>query len=362
MQLSGIRPYGWFGAFLVMLYGIPVWAYQAIHCLLQFQRKPAYKTSSLSMRPVGAAVEHPVGTNPDISNWSHETLLISSSQRIHIVSPKRKPTKQLILFVHGFPECWYSWRHQMEEFKDDYDTVAMDMRGYNLSDIPEGVDSYSLDKLISDIPALVRALGHTSCTLVAHDWGGVVAWLVAAGYPEIVERLVVMAAPHLGLSQTNISIAQALKSWYMIFFQMPYLPELVLQRKDCDFLRMSFRDGPMGVVNKHRITDEDIQIFKNSFKRPGAITAAINYYRALLRHMTIRPISSVWSCMRRRIEVPVLLLWGKRDGALGVELIYNIKEVAPKVETEMLDCSHWVQQDEPDEVNSLMRKFLEKQD
>uniref|UniRef100_A0A0B7BFI2 AB hydrolase-1 domain-containing protein n=1 Tax=Arion vulgaris TaxID=1028688 RepID=A0A0B7BFI2_9EUPU len=157
--------------------------------------------------------------------------------RIHYVAsgPEDKP---LMLFVHGFPEFWYSWRHQIIEFQKDYRVVAIDQRGYNKSSKPSGKKNYSAVKLMSDIEQIIQALGYKSCILVGHDWGGLVTWVFSKHYPHLVDKLIVMNAPPFSIFKQFLSTSkdQAKKSWYVFFFQLPFLPELILKLENYGFL------------------------------------------------------------------------------------------------------------------------------
>ncbi|KAI8466905.1 MAG: alpha/beta hydrolase fold protein [Monoraphidium minutum] len=277
-----------------------------------------------------------------------------------------------MLFVHGFPELWYSWRYQMEEFADEYDVVAVDQRGYNDSGRPEGVAPYRLQQLAADVKGLVTALGHETCTLVAHDWGGVVAWVVSGMYgPALVERLIIMGLPHTGLGFTNFELAQAAKSSYILQFQAPWLPEASLTVDGAASMDGLFLRQPAGVVNSGAMTEGDVAWYKDAMLKPGAATAMLNYYRAFMRTVTLGDQpgdDDVWRALRARLGMPALLLHGDRDVALGVKLLEGSEAVFDEaaggsVEVKLLkDCSHWVQQDYPLQVNGIMRDWLRRQD
>ena len=171
----------------------------------------------------------------DSDQWRHRRLA-GAGVRLHAVEVAggaEQGARPLMLFLHGFPEFWYSWRHQLRAFADDYYVVAPDMRGYNQSDKPRGRRAYRLDVLVEDVRALIEDLGYERCVLVGHDWGGAVAWQFAYTYPEMLERLVVMNLPHPVRFYEGLStLAQLRRSWYILFFQLPWLPEKVLSRRD----------------------------------------------------------------------------------------------------------------------------------
>ena len=150
--------------------------------------------------------------------------------RLHYVSEGEGP---LMLFLHGFPECWYSWRHQLGEFGQDYKAVAVDLRGYNQSDKPKEQSAYALSELIEDVRGAIRALGYDKCILVGHDWGGAIAWSFAYAYPGMLERLIVLNLPHPAKFAAGLrSPQQLLRSWYIALFQLPKVPELLLKSND----------------------------------------------------------------------------------------------------------------------------------
>ena len=264
--------------------------------------------------------------------------------RLHVVREGSGPP---VVLLHGFPEYWYSWRHQIKALAEaGYEAIAPDLRGYNLSDKPLGVKAYRKEQLCGDVDGLIRALGHDRAVVVGHDWGGVVAWHTAELHPERVSRLVVMNCPHPAIMAKRIWLPRQLRrSWYVFLFQLPRIPEKrVLSR---DFVKAAFRGW---AVNKDAFPDEVLDRFREALQQPGAATAAINYYRAALR----RP-----SFHARPIDCPTLLIWGDQDRALGPELIPGTERIAPDLRVEHIpDSSHWVQQDAPEEVNRLLLDFL----
>ena len=293
--------------------------------------------------------------------FEHETIPASGGVMLHALTMgPRVKSKPLMLFLHGFPECSYSWRHQMRRFSSNYTVVAIDMRGFGRSDKPSGIDSYKLEILISDIVEVIRYLGGGSpLILVGHDWGGILSWLVAAMHPELISHLIVLAAPHLGLASINQSLDQMSKSWYILFFQAPWLPEWMLTRERCSFMDGIFFSPPMGLMNRDRVSPLDVEVFKREFLESGAATATCNYYRSLFRNSTYAPSRAIWAAMKRRIRVPTLLLYAENDGALGMGLIKDLDQVLTDLEVRVLvNCSHWIQQDQPEMTNTLIDDFL----
>ena len=260
---------------------------------------------------------------------------------------------ELMLFLHGFPEFWYSWRHQMAEFASDYHVVAIDMRGYNLSDKPSKKSAYELAPLMADVKGVIKALGYDSCILVAHDWGGAVAWSFAYDYPELVKQLVVMNLPHPARLKAGLRTPrQLLRSWYMFFFQVPYLPEWILKARDYYGIGMAFKGM---AIDKTAFPEEVLEAFREAAAQPGALTAMINYYRANLKGF----LSKQRAHEEEVLNIPTLMIWGENDTALGKELTYGTERYVADLPIHYIpQCSHWVQQEQPQLVNQYMRDFL----
>jgi pimeloyl-ACP methyl ester carboxylesterase len=271
--------------------------------------------------------------------------------RLHYVEAGTGP---MVVLLHGFPEFWYSWRHQLPALAAaGFHAVAPDMRGYNLSDKPPGVASYGIDLLTRDVARLIRACGEErAAAVVGHDWGAIVAWLFAMRYPEMLDRLVIMNVPHpVWLVRGIRSAAQLRRSWYVFFFQLSGLPEAMLSAGNFRALRRLFATD---TIRPGAFLPEDIERYVEAFAQPGALTSAINYYRALVRqHPFGRNLDL------RRIDIPVLVIWGEHDRALGIELSEPPREWVPNARLVRLpDASHWVQNDRPERVNQLLLDFL----
>ena len=261
------------------------------------------------------------------------------------------PTKKLMLFIHGFPEFWYSWRHQLKEFSKDYFVVAIDQRGYGDSDKPNGVHNYTVDKLIEDIQQLLEALDKRDIILVAHDWGGAIAWSFAAKYADLVNKLIILNAPHPLLFREirQKSFAQFLKSWYMLFFSLPLLPEFALKSNDYYIFDFSFRKDN----GEPLFSSDQLEAYKYTFDK-NSFTYPLNYYRAVIRGYASTPPPSY------QIKVPTLIIWGKKDKYLSTELAQPSKYV-DDLDVKYIDhCSHWIQMEEPLLVNQYIRQFLTK--
>ncbi len=289
--------------------------------------------------------------------WHFESLVLKSGLKMRVAraGPSDAP---LVVMMHGFPECWYSWRHQLRSLSDSFDCVAPEMRGYGQTDAPRGVANYTLDKLVGDVADLLDAMGRRRAVIVGHDWGGGVAWATALMRPDIVERLIVLNCPHLKRFSGELrrNPRQMLRSWYMLFFQLPWLPEAIFRAGNFAALERALRDG---TVRKGAITDADMAYFREAFRDPYAISAAINYYRANFRSgFMAKPGENAW--IDRKIEAPTLLIWGEQDFALGKELTYEMQGLfsGPFEIKYIPSAGHWVQQEEPETVNRYIRDFL----
>ena len=257
----------------------------------------------------------------------------------------------LVLLLHGFPEFWYGWRHQIGPLAEaGFRVLAPDQRGYNLSDKPRRVADYDLDRLADDVIGLIEATGRDRATVVGHDWGGVVAWWTAIRHPDRLDRLVVLNAPHPGAFTRQIvrHPSQWLKSWYILAFQVPWLPEYLFGRRDgralVDALRDSGRPGTF--------PDEAIALYREAWSRPDALWAMIHWYRAMVRR---RPLSSSGG----RIRAPTLLIWGARDRFLERWMAASSLKSCDQGRLEIIDeATHWVQHEEPERVNRLLLDFL----
>ncbi len=260
-----------------------------------------------------------------------------------------------VLLLHGFPECWYSWRRQLAALgAAGFRAIAPDLRGYGESDKPTQVSDYSPDKLTQDVVALANALGYKRLDVVGHDWGGAIAWLTASfvATRHVVRRLVVLNAPHPALFLDQLTFRQFRRSWYMLFFQLPHLPEWLLSRDDFAFLRKIF--GHTRALRQN-VTDGDFAVYKLAMSQPGALTATVNYYRAVLRENPL--------LLKKRVapvEAETLLIWGERDAALGKELTEGLTPLVPKLQVEYLPAGHFVQLEQPEAVSRLLVSYLSR--
>jgi pimeloyl-ACP methyl ester carboxylesterase len=233
----------------------------------------------------------------------HQQIATNGIQ-LHVVQagPKDGP---LVILLHGFPEVWYGWRHQLPYLvAAGYRVWAPDQRGYGLSDKPVGISAYTLDTLAADVVGLMDAAGQDQAYLVGHDWGAAVAWWVAAKYPHRLKRMAVINVPHGAVMQQNLrhNRAQLLKSWYIFFFQLPWLPEALARLGNWNQVARSLQQSS----RPGTFTEADLEQYRQAWSRPGAYTSMLNWYRALVQKPPRPPASP-------RIRVPTLLIWGARD-------------------------------------------------
>jgi pimeloyl-ACP methyl ester carboxylesterase len=283
-----------------------------------------------------------------MADLTHREAVVNGV-RLHYVEAGDGPP---VLLLHGFPQFWYCWRHQIPALAAaGFRALAPDLRGYNLSERPPAVGDYRIEKLVDDVAGLIRHAGRERAIIIGHDWGGAVAWAVAMRCPELVKRLVVINAPHPAAFTRELRTAvQLRRSWYIFFFQLPWLPESLVRRGNFAGLEQTFRHDP---VRPGTFTEEDIRLYKEALARPGALTAMLNWYRALgrrgLRSKDVRPVTA-----------PTLLVWGERDRYLGPRLSEGIEQWVPNLRVERLpDASHWVPEEWPQRVNRLLIEFLQ---
>jgi epoxide hydrolase 4 len=260
---------------------------------------------------------------------------------------------RLALCLHGFPESSFSWRYQLPLLASlGFRVWAPDLRGYGGSSRPRGVQAYSLANLEEDVAALIEASGAGYVVLVGHDWGALIAWSYAMFGRVPIDRLVIMNVPHPALAEKGFRTGrQLMRSWYVFFFQIPWLPEWLIARHDYAAIARSIRGT---AVDKSRFPREVLRVYQANAALPGALTAMLNYYRALVRGFLKN---------RRRgtpiIEVPTLMLWGEQDAALGRELTLGTDQYVQDLTLRLLPgVSHWIQQEAPVAVNRMLEAWL----
>jgi epoxide hydrolase 4 len=281
---------------------------------------------------------------------SENQWIATNGIRLHVIQagPKDGP---LMILLHGFPEFWYGWHSQIPYLASaGYRVWAPDQRGYNLSDKPAGIMAYRLDTLTADVIGLVDAAGRETAFLVGHDWGGAVAWWTAAHCPQRVERMVVINAPHGAVMGKHLlhDPAQLLRSWYIFFFQVPWLPEAVAHLGDWKIVVKALRQSS----RPNTFSDADIELYKQAWSQPKAYTCMLNWYRAIMRKRP-RPPS------HPRLTVPTLLIWGARDRFLGREMAQQSIDLCSEGYLIVIEeATHWVQHEEAGRVNALIDDFL----
>jgi epoxide hydrolase 4 len=269
--------------------------------------------------------------------------------RLHYVEAGEGP---LVVLLHGFPEFWYSWRNQIDALADaGFHVVAPDMRGYNLSDKPPGVKSYDADVLAADVAGLIRERGAERAFLVGHDWGAAVAWVTAMNHPDVVEKLAILNVPHPRRMLDGLRTPRQLrKSWYMFFFQLPWLPERLERLGRHRFFRSALYDAKPGAFS-----NEDIDRYVEAWEQPGALTGSINYYRAAFRNTPKQVEARI-----KPVYAPTRVIWGEKDRYIGRELAEPPRADVPNLDQvfRLPDASHWVQHDEPERVSELLIEFF----
>jgi pimeloyl-ACP methyl ester carboxylesterase len=259
---------------------------------------------------------------------------------------------RVALLLHGFPECWFSWRAQMPLLaRLGYRVWAPDLRGFGDSDKPQAIDDYRIDVLLDDMAGLIDAARPRELLIAAHDWGGLIAWELVRRQVRPVDRFVVLNIPHPAVMAQHLRTPRQLaRSWYALLFQLPGFPEWYLARDDYRAIQGAFRSM---AVDRSRFPLDVLAVYRDAAAKPGALTAMVNYYRAARR----RP--SVLQAARNRIDTPTLMLWGEEDTALGKELTFGTEDLVRDLTLRYVpDASHWLQQEAPETVNAMLEAWL----
>jgi pimeloyl-ACP methyl ester carboxylesterase len=274
--------------------------------------------------------------------WTHHRAALGNLSLHYVEAGAGRP----VVLLHGFPEFWYSWRHQIIALANaNLRAIAPDLRGYNESDKPAGIASYRLELLTEDVAGLIGRVAGGRAAVVGHDWGGAIAFDLAMQRPELVDRLVVLNAPHPAAFRRELHTPRQLfRSWYAFFFQLPWLPERLLAARNYAVLRRAFPPS---------FTAEEMQRYRDALAQPGARTATVNYYRAAWRYRgEIRSRVAT-------ISAPTLLIWGERDRYLGPRLTQGLERWIQNLRMERFaDVGHWIQNEAPERVNRLLIDFL----
>ncbi|NJN88617.1 MAG: alpha/beta hydrolase [Leptolyngbyaceae cyanobacterium SL_7_1] len=284
------------------------------------------------------------------AGWQHH-FVTTNQIRLHCVS---QGEGELVVLLHGFPEFWYSWRHQIPALAQHFRVVVPDLRGYNDSDKPSS--GYDLDTLAADIQGLIQGLGYKSAHLVGHDWGGVIAWHFAHRFPQSLNRLAILNAPHpyRFLQELAGNFDQLRRSWYVVAFQVPTLPEWVIQQNLRTLIKNLLQEH---AVRKGAFTAKDTEIYQAALEKPGVLTAALSYYRPIARSPgVVAPLGR----SPAPVSAPTLVLWGEEDSFLSQRLTEGIETFvdAPFNLKFIPNCGHWIQQEVPQTVNRELLAFL----
>lgn len=259
------------------------------------------------------------------------------------------PDGKILLFLHGFPEHWVAWRKQIPFFTSKgYHVVVPDQRGYNESSKPTGIKAYRMQNLVRDVAELIGQLGGQKVVLIGHDWGGAVGWAVAGKYPHLLEKLIILNLPHPQvLKQGFIKWPkQILKSWYMGFFQLPKLPEIVCSAANFKVLvEMMKRSSRPGTFSQ-----DMMDAYRKAWQQPYALQSMINWYRTLRYG---------FPGVNLKIHTPTLLIWGKQDIFLSHEMASPSIQKCSNGKLLMIeDATHWIQHEKAHEVNQLMEEYI----
>jgi pimeloyl-ACP methyl ester carboxylesterase len=284
------------------------------------------------------------------AGWQHH-FVETNRIRLHCVT---QGEGELVILLHGFPEFWYSWRYQIPALARHFKVVVPDLRGYNDSDKP--ISGYDLDTLSADIRGLISGLGYVKAHIVGHDWGGAIAWHLAEQFPEYLHRLAILNGPHPQrfLQELANNADQLRRSWYVLAFQIPGIPEWLIQQNLREFVKNLFRQT---AIRQGAFTAEANKIYQQALEKPGVLAAALNYYRQLLSpqywlsHLGRDPVP---------VTVPTLVLWGEEDFLWSQKLTEGLEKLisAPFKLKFVPQCGHWIQQEAPDTVNRELLSFL----
>jgi len=294
---------------------------------------------------------------------SHEYAEVNGV-KLHYVRAGRGP---LMMFVHGFPEFWYEWKYQIAEFSRDHTVVAPDMRGYNLSSKPPELSDYAMPKLVADVRALaieiLKSTGGQKFTLVAHDWGGVVAWVFAALNPDMLDKLVIVNAPHPTIFGKLLAEdpAQQKASQYMLMFRGPQAEETLSANSYAMLTSMVLGAG----LKDGTVTEADKKMYLDAWSQPGALTGGLNYYRAsaIGPPAPSAPTAPAGDPPPEPpaliVKVPTLVIWGEKDTALLASNLNGLDRVVPSVTIKRVpEGTHWVVRERAADVNALIREFI----
>jgi len=270
---------------------------------------------------------------------------------LHVVQ-EGVESEEPVIMLHGYPEFWYGWRNQINFLAEKgYRVIVPDQRGFNLSDKPEDVSSYSIDELVKDVIGIIDWLGVDKAYLVGHDWGATVAWRASLQYPERIKRMIVANVPHPAVMAANLNgnnLQQMSKSWYIFYYQLPDLAEKLCSKNNWEYLVNTL----ISTSREGSFSPEDIEEYKKAWSQPGAISGMLNWYRAFMQVKSQKLQS-------QRVTVPTLLIWGEKDAFLGKEMAEPSIGLCDNGRLEFIeDATHWAQHDQAEKVCHLIDSFF----
>ena len=294
--------------------------------------------------------------------FKHEYAEINGLKLHYVKEGKGKKT---MLFLHGFPEFWYEWKNQLQEFGKDYTAVAYDQRGYNLSSKPEKVEDYTVTKIVADIKAMFDKFGTSPKNkgiLVAHDWGGAVAWAFAIRHPEYLDKLIIINAPHPGVFARELQTnpAQQKASAYMNFFRSAQAEATLSANNYAALQNAIFKSS----TKPEAFTEEDRKMYVDAWSQPGAVTGGLNWYRAAnagppTANEPKRETNLAAGFDTLTVKVPTLVIWGEKDTALLTGNLEGLDKFVPQLTLKRIpNGSHWVIHEEPELINQYIREFI----
>lgn len=258
---------------------------------------------------------------------------------------------ELVVLLHGFPEFWYGWKNQIDVLADaGYRVVVPDQRGYNKSDKPESVTEYHIDKLADDVVEIILHFNVDSAIIIGHDWGGAVGWHLASTVPEAVQKFIAINIPHPAVMPEVMKRhpKQIFKSLYMLFFQIPKLPEKILNLNDYKNMKRALKQSS----NENTFSRTDLNEYEKAWSRNGSLTGMLNWYRAV-------PVSL--NSLEKKVGVPVQIIWGVGDQFLSKELAEESFKLLDSGNIAWIEnATHWVNHEQPDMVNRHILRFLDE--
>jgi pimeloyl-ACP methyl ester carboxylesterase len=276
-----------------------------------------------------------------------------SAGKIHYISAGN-PANDTIIFLHGFPEFWYSWRKQIAYFSKDFHVIAPDLRGYNKSFKPQKIKDYKVDAIANDVIEIMDHLGKEKVIIVGHDWGAVIAWHLLLLYENRFSKGVILNVPHPLVFKNKLSsdIKQFSKSWYVFFFQIPFLPAWILSLNNFERIAKSLEETSL----RDSFTKSDLEKYKLAWANENAMKHMIMWYKAAFRNPSQAKVYQ-----DKKVNIPLKIIWGKNDLALVPEMAKESLAYCEQGDlTYLEDATHWVQQDCPEEVNRLVEDFITK--